>query len=1593
MTGSCGDGTVQTNEVCDKAPYGNGIGSYCSADCQEISGSCGDGTVQDNEICDKAEFGDGTGPYYCAADCKKIIGGCGDGTTQPNENCDDGADNGRYGFCNSTCTGLGKRCGDGIKDLGYEECDDGNNEDNDYCSPDCQTLYGLCGDGVIQSNEVCDKAVFGAGTGAYCSSDCQTVLGSCGDEIKQSHEDCDRGDENGSKYCEYALEPPCEICTSVCKLIEGTATFCGDGRIDFVNGEVCDKAEPDVGDEKGIGGYCSFDCTEVLGSCGDGVKQDFEACDKATFNQGIGPEYCSADCAQIIAWCGDGTQQSNEICDLGVNNTDYCDYGESSCTVCSTNCKTVAGIISVCGDSKTDTSNGEVCDNGANNGAYLLTAPGSCNTDCKGRGEGGFCGDGTIHGAEGEECDNGENNGSSFCTYGPSICELCSTSCKTVQGEARYCGDGLINGGENCDNGEENGDYGKCKTDCTGPGVRCGDGNTDTEYGEVCDDGALNGEYGYCAFDCKSEGKRCGDGIKQPEEACDAGVDNGVYRLNAPGNCDSDCQGVGEGGYCGNSSIESPFEDCDHGGIIKTACEYGETECFVCDANCHEQSGTTSYCGDGIKDEFNSEVCDDGTNNGLPGYCNSICTAIDQVCGDGITSGTEACDDGANNGNYGYCNSGCDGWSAYCGDGIKNGDEACDNGENNGDYGYCKADCSAMGPYCGDGVQNGAEFCDNGINNGTYGFCNSGCNGFSEKCGDEILQREDCTGFTECVVLAGAAEACDDGEANGIYGYCDSSCSGMGPFCGDGIIHREDCTGYSNCIEIQGINEDCDSGEDNGKYGFCKLDCSGMNSTCGDGIRQPEEGEQCDDGENNGKYGYCQINCAGPGERCGDAVLQREDCVGFEDCVEFEGAFESCDSGVNNGKYGFCNLDCTGAAPKCGDGVLQRADCTGFTECVEVEGVAENCDDGENNGEYGYCKANCIEMGPYCGDGIATDGEQCDNGQFNGETDCPYGFTSCKVCSTSCVESAGITSFCGNSNTETDHGEVCDAGSLNGVYKLESPGNCSSNCSGFGSGGYCGDGIKQNTFEGCDFGALNGSTDCQYGQEICNLCTASCTPQTGVAIYCGDGVKQEGYEACDDGTNNGLEGYCKVSCDGYIEYCGDGIKNGTEACDDGENNGNPGYCLADCSAEDLYCGNGVLQTGELCDDGLNNGMYDPDGEGYCNSDCNGYNEGGHCGDGTIQEEEEECDDGLNNGLPGFCQIDCTIYTDCGNGIIDEGEFCDTADVDCSDFAQFSSGTVPCPSDCSIPDFGGCVEDPAYISPFFTTSQTECYDNTGIITCPAEGIPFYGQEPQFDYTIHNFTVNAETITENVTGLTWQKETPSLYTGCTAGDPSGSKCNVGEGWEYCNDLILGGYDDWRLPTAFELSNIMSYSKPVPLIFDDFTGSVSENYVSVGYWYHTVLMSDGTTLQTEKSSAGLVKCVRGMERFANREIFQSDDIFVDVLDNTVPATVFWQYDSAQIEVDWEDALTYCSTLVVGGGGASGGDGLSGFRLPTVVELQSFAFESLYTVPPLVGSGTFWTSTTVHATPVSAYTVDFATGNVNLTGKTGTNFVICVK
>lgn len=71
------------------------------------------------------------------------------------------------------------------------------------------------------------------------------------------------------------------------------------------------------------------------------------------------------------------------------------------------------------------------------------------------------------------------------------------------------CGNGVIDSGELCDDGTNDGRYGGCNADCT-PAARCGDGVL--QPNEACDDGAANGDGpGMCRARCALP--RCGDGV------------------------------------------------------------------------------------------------------------------------------------------------------------------------------------------------------------------------------------------------------------------------------------------------------------------------------------------------------------------------------------------------------------------------------------------------------------------------------------------------------------------------------------------------------------------------------------------------------------------------------------------------------------------------------------------------------------------------------------------------------------------------------------------------------------------------------------------------------------------------------------------------------------------------------------------------------------------------------------------------------------------------------------------------------------------------------------------------------------------------
>ncbi len=139
------------------------------------------------------------------------------------------------------------------------------------------------------------------------------------------------------------------------------------------------------------------------------------------------------------------------------------------------------------------------------------------------------CGDGAVQ--RGEECDDGNANNSDAClnTCSKAKCgdglvyggvEQCDTSGASAQCNGNCtvskCGDGVANpaAGEDCDTGVASG---SCDADCTS--VKCGDGTLNTKAGEQCDDGNTKAGDG-CSATCTEE-------PKGPQK-CDQGNDPGT---------------------------------------------------------------------------------------------------------------------------------------------------------------------------------------------------------------------------------------------------------------------------------------------------------------------------------------------------------------------------------------------------------------------------------------------------------------------------------------------------------------------------------------------------------------------------------------------------------------------------------------------------------------------------------------------------------------------------------------------------------------------------------------------------------------------------------------------------------------------------------------------------------------------------------------------------------------------------------------------------------------------------------------------------------------------------------------------------------
>ena len=118
-----------------------------------------------------------------------------------------------------------------------------------------------------------------------------------------------------------------------------------------------------------------------------------------------------------------------------------------------------------------------------------------------------------------------------------------------------------------------------------------------------------------------------------------------------------------------------------------------------------------------------------------------------------------------------------------------------------------------------------------------------------------------------------------------------------------------------------------------------------------------------------------------------------------------------------------------------------------------------------------------------------------------------------------------------------------------------------------------------------------------------------------------------------------------------------------------------------------------------------------------------------------------------------------------------------------------------------------------------SGQTRYFDAEGsVIDAPSEGEEYYGQDAQYVNIEQAYEDNEDgTITDLNTGLMWQQTSEF------------DRISFDEAFEYVDDLELGGYTDWRLPTIDELYSLSNFDGELLLEGD------STPYIDTDYFYY--------------------------------------------------------------------------------------------------------------------------------------------------------------
>lgn len=258
-------------------------------------------------------------------------------------------------------------------------------------------------------------------------------------------------------------------------------------------------------------------------------------------------------------------------------------------------------------------------------------------------------------------------------------------------------------------------------------------------------------------------------------------------------------------------------------------------------------------------------------------------------------------------------------------------------------------------------------------------------------------------------------------------------------------------------------------------------------------------------------------------------------------------------------------------------------------------------------------------------------------------------------------------------------------------------------------------------------------------------------------------------------------------------------------------------------------------------------------------------------------------------------------------------------------------------------------------PYVTRAGLEEVDYAALNPIPGFKLPDSGQFRETtwvqgedaDYTRHpmSFTISEddEIVIDNNTGLMWERHLNWQWEKTTPpkgewrpqdvfyyvdGEPKRRPYH--EGVQYCKQLELGGYDDWRMASMKEGHTIANYASARPAIHMKYFKDVYPGLDGYGdrgkggMWggplapdhnnsaWHLGFI-DGHFMGYPRGGYKTTRCVRADN---NGGYFLPD--FIDNGDGTVTekvAKLMWVQETDGVKRDWESSIQYCEDLQFAG------------------------------------------------------------------------------